>query len=187
MSPDRGHRGAALAKFADHSGSEAQQINNSSSACAIVTPTSFVHQPPWAFSNGLGSPRPKFRRSLRTASGTQLPAMPPRTQRRIQQENLPYTIKSGDFRLLITPSLELDYIDNVNVSDQNPQQDFILRPFLDLRATYPISRRNLLPWTLASATITTLTTPAIAGPRLQSGSQIAFRYLRRGLQVRHSR
>ena len=51
-------------------------------------------------------------------------------QRRIQQENLPYTIKSGDFRLLITPSLELDYNDNVNVSDQNPQQDFILRPFL---------------------------------------------------------
>jgi len=95
-------------------------------------------------------------------------------QRRIQQENLPYTVKSGDFRLLITPSLELDYNDNVNVSDTNPQQDFILRPFLGLRATYPISRRNLLTLDVGVGYDYYFDHTSYSGVRLQSGSQIAF-------------
>ena len=42
--------------------------------------------------------------------------------RKIQLESLPYTIKSGDFRLLVVPSLGLDWNDNVNISKTDPEQ-----------------------------------------------------------------
>ena len=41
-----------------------------------------------------------------------------------------YTFKKGDFRLLATPSLGLDWNDNVRTSEQNKESDFILRPML---------------------------------------------------------
>jgi hypothetical protein len=64
--------------------------------------------------------------------------------KRLQMENLPYTIKTGDFRLLLSPSLEGDWNSNVYLSKDNPQDDYILRPALTLDASYPISQRNLL-------------------------------------------
>src|ERR1051326_8594547 len=64
--------------------------------------------------------------------------------RRAEGENQPYTFKSGDFRLLASPSLGLAYNDNITVTDHHQLDDFILQPFLGLRATYPITRANLL-------------------------------------------
>ena len=68
--------------------------------------------------------------------------------RRVRPESLPYTFKSGDFRLLVTPSLGLDWNDNINLSESNAQQDFILRPLLRLNASYPVTDRNLLSFTV---------------------------------------
>lgn len=95
-------------------------------------------------------------------------------QRQVEVENRPYSIKSGDFRLLVTPSLELDWNDNVNVSDKNPQQDFILRPFLQLDATYPVSQRNLLRVNIGIGYDYYFDHANYSGLRLESGSQVAF-------------
>ena len=64
--------------------------------------------------------------------------------RKIRLESLPYTVKSGDFRLLVVPSLGLDWNDNVNISRTNAQQDFILSPQMQLDASYPITQNNVL-------------------------------------------
>src|SRR4051794_39663309 len=64
--------------------------------------------------------------------------------RRTQAEVQPYTYKSGDFRLLVTPSLGLEYNDNIAITDGDQREDFILQPFVDLTATYPITKGNLL-------------------------------------------
>ena len=59
-------------------------------------------------------------------------------------EALPYTIKSGDFKLLATPSFGADWNDNVNISKSDAESDFILKPMLRLDVSYPITRDNLL-------------------------------------------
>ena len=55
-----------------------------------------------------------------------------------------YTFKDGDFRLLLVPSVEMDWNDNVNLSRTNALDDFILKPAVKLTATYPFTQRNLL-------------------------------------------
>lgn len=64
--------------------------------------------------------------------------------RRVRLEGVPYTYKTGDFRLLVTPSVSLDWNDNVHLSDERKRDDFILRPDLNLSASYPLTQRNLL-------------------------------------------
>ena len=59
-------------------------------------------------------------------------------------EYLPYTIKSGDFRLLLAPELDFYYNSNIALSSANPQEDFILRPAAQVTATYLVGKRNLL-------------------------------------------
>lgn len=55
-----------------------------------------------------------------------------------------YTFKKGDFRLMITPSVGAEWIDNVNLSSSDPQDDYILTPAIGVTASYPLSKRNLL-------------------------------------------
>ena len=60
--------------------------------------------------------------------------------RQIQLESLPYTFKSGDFRLLVVPSLGLDWNDNINCSKTDPEQDFILSPLVQLMPAIRLPR-----------------------------------------------
>jgi hypothetical protein len=66
------------------------------------------------------------------------------TQLRRQLENAPYSARWGDLKLLIEPSLSMDWNDNVLYSDLRKQEDFILRPLLNLTSLYPIGQRNAL-------------------------------------------
>lgn len=66
------------------------------------------------------------------------------TPRMAQLPETPYTIRQGDFRLLISPSLGIDWNDNINTSRSDPRDDFILRPLLRLTASYPLTQKNLL-------------------------------------------
>jgi hypothetical protein len=61
-----------------------------------------------------------------------------------QQASQLYTYKAGDFRLLIVPSVELDWNDNVNLAKTNVESDFIVQPSLQLTGSYPLTQRNLL-------------------------------------------
>jgi len=64
--------------------------------------------------------------------------------RNLQQQSGAYTIKSGDFRLLLTPGMAFDWNDNINLSHDAPLSDFIIFPSLGLNISYPVSQQNLL-------------------------------------------
>jgi hypothetical protein len=59
-----------------------------------------------------------------------------------QAEN--YTFKKGDFQMLVLPSLGFDWNDNVNLSQTNVWQDYIIKPAVGITASYPFTQRNLL-------------------------------------------
>ncbi len=94
--------------------------------------------------------------------------------RRIRPETLPYTFKSGDFRLLVTPSLGLDWADNINLSQSNPESDFILKPLLQLDASYPVSDRNLLRLKVGVGWDQYFQHASLSAPVLLSGSELSF-------------
>ena len=64
--------------------------------------------------------------------------------RHISPEAMPYTFKSGDFRLLVSPSLDLEWNDNVYLSQNSAEDDYILRPTVGIDASYPLTDKNLL-------------------------------------------
>src|SRR5262245_58013928 len=75
-----------------------------------------------------------------TASTVADPALEERMQ---EIELKPYTIKSGDFRLLVAPQVGIRYNSNVSISTTNRQEDVIFRPAVQITASYPIGKRNL--------------------------------------------
>ena len=93
---------------------------------------------------------------------------------KIDFESMPYTIKSGDFRLLITPSFEADWNDNINLSNSSPQQAFILKPMVQLDSSYPISQFNLLRLNVGVGYDEYLEHSEYSNWRVQSGSQLSF-------------
>jgi hypothetical protein len=94
--------------------------------------------------------------------------------RRLQLQSLPYTVKSGDFRLLVTPSLALDWNDNINLSKNNAEADFILRPLIALNASYPIGTYNLLNLSVAFGYDKYINHDEFSQLRLDSGSEFSF-------------
>jgi len=55
-----------------------------------------------------------------------------------------YTFKEGDFRLMVTPSMGLEWNDNVNLAQTNVMDDYIVTPAVGITASYPFSKANLL-------------------------------------------
>ena len=94
--------------------------------------------------------------------------------RRLQLQSLPYTVKSGDFRLLVTPSLELDWNDNISLARTNTQADFILRPLIALDASYPLGTYNLLNLSVAFGYDKYINHDEFSQWRLDSGSELSF-------------
>jgi len=91
-----------------------------------------------------------------------------------QQMEMPYTFKTGDFHLLLAPSLELDWSDNVNLVSSGPQEDFILRPMLTLGASYPLTSPNVLRLDTTVGYDAYLQHSEYSGPRILSGSMLSF-------------
>src|SRR5439155_7165183 len=94
--------------------------------------------------------------------------------RQRQPESRPYTIKSGDFRLLVVPSLGGDWNDNIFTAKDNPQDDFILRPLVQLNATYPLTARNLLNLNVGFGYDKYFNHDELSTWRLESGSELSF-------------
>lgn len=97
-----------------------------------------------------------------------------RDQRRTQLQSDNYTFKKGDFRLLATPSLGLDWNDNVRNSDLNQVSDLILRPNLQLGMTYPLTQVNLLTLNLGVGYDKYFDHTELDAWRVQSGSALSF-------------
>jgi hypothetical protein len=94
--------------------------------------------------------------------------------RPINLESLPYTFKSGDFRLLVTPSLGAEWNDNINTANTNTLQDYILRPMLQLNANYPITQVNLLRLDVGFGYADYLQHHEYSSWQVNSGSQLSF-------------
>lgn len=94
--------------------------------------------------------------------------------RKAQVANQPYTVKFGEFRLLASPSLGAEYNDNIRISEQGQLDDFILKPFLQLGVTYPITHRNLLRLRLGVGYDYYTQHDEYSTFRLESGSEISF-------------
>ena len=60
-----------------------------------------------------------------------------RNQQMQSQQIQDYTFKKGDFRMLILPSLGLDWNDNINLSQTNVMDDYIVKPAVGITASYP--------------------------------------------------
>jgi hypothetical protein len=88
--------------------------------------------------------------------------------------NLPYTIRSGDFRLLIAPSLEVDWNDNINGSSSAAVQDYIVEPAVQFTGSYPVTVRNILTLSAGIGYAEYLEHPIYNGVRINEGSQLAF-------------
>jgi len=93
---------------------------------------------------------------------------------RLRPESQPYTVKSGDFRLLVTPSMEADWNDNVFLTKTNAQDDFILRPGLGLNASYPVTQWNLLQLNVMVGYQEYLKHDDLSTLFVQSGSALSF-------------
>lgn len=93
---------------------------------------------------------------------------------RLQQPATDYTYKQGDFRLWVTPALDLQWIDNIQISQSGRQSDFVVRPTLGLVATYPITQENLLNFNVNVGYTKYINHSSLDGFYLQSGSGLGF-------------
>ena len=93
-------------------------------------------------------------------------------QKQVASEN--YTWKSGDFRLLATPSLGIGWNDNINASSSGAESSFILQPKVQFDMTYPITDVNLLTLNLGLGYDEYFGHPKNSGWRINTGSGVAF-------------
>jgi hypothetical protein len=117
-------------------------------------------------SAGLGSAQEALRTSLAGDAAA--------AARNRQQESQSYTVKTGDFTLLATPGLSLDWNDNINLAHTNALQDFILLPTLGLNMSYPLTQRNLLQLNVTFGYQDYLEHSQYSSWYVQSGSALSF-------------
>jgi hypothetical protein len=89
-------------------------------------------------------------------------------------ESLPYTMKSGDFSLLLAPELSVSYNSNITIASDNPQADYLLRPGVHVIGSYTIGKRNLLSLNANIGYNQYLEHPQYSTLSVVSGSQVSF-------------
>jgi outer membrane protein assembly factor BamA len=94
--------------------------------------------------------------------------------RTLQMQNQNYTFKNGDFMMLLAPSLNLAWNDNVNLSDTNAEDDFIVSPTLGITSSYPLTQRNLLQLNVTVGYNDYINHSYLSTWYLQSGSELSF-------------
>jgi hypothetical protein len=97
--------------------------------------------------------------------------------------SLPFTFKAGEFRVLATPSVGLDWNDNIFLSKDNRHDDFILKPLLTLKATYPVTQKNLLQLNIGVGYEKYFLHDELSTWFLQSGSEVSFDIMVKDLQI----
>jgi len=60
----------------------------------------------------------------------------------LQEQN--YTVKYGDYRLLVTPYAGAEWNDNINLSENNKEDDYIINSGVGLVSSYQLTQRNVL-------------------------------------------
>jgi hypothetical protein len=95
-----------------------------------------------------------------------------------------YTFKSGDFKMLIVPSLETEWNDNINAAGAGSQlEDYIIRPRLALTVSYPLTDQNVLTLTGGIGYSDYLEHGQYSTLDISSGSQISLNSSIKGFLV----
>lgn len=92
----------------------------------------------------------------------------------VQEKSLDYTFKSGDFKVLLTPALNMSWNNNVNCTETNLQSSFIITPTLGVTMSYPLTDRNLLQLNVTAGYSEYVEHPNLSTWYLQTGSGISF-------------
>lgn len=103
--------------------------------------------------------------------------------RRRQQQSQLYTVKWGDFRMRVEPSLAIEWNDNINLSHEDAQQSFILKPLLQLRGNYPLSELNVLNLSVGVGYDEYIGHEDYSRWRLQQGSELSFDLFIKDLRI----
>src|SRR6185503_1752811 len=93
---------------------------------------------------------------------------------RAQPDSSPYNFKSGDFRLLVVPTIGLDWNDNINISKTDRQDDFILKPLVQFNLGYPITENNVLNLNVGVGYDKYFQHDELDSWRVTSGSELSF-------------
>jgi len=64
--------------------------------------------------------------------------------RRQDIEHIPYNLVTGAIRYRISATLGFEYNDNVNLSENRPESDFIIHPQVTINALWPVTQLNTL-------------------------------------------
>lgn len=91
-----------------------------------------------------------------------------------QWENQDYTFKVKDLRVLVTPTFGVDYNDNINISNNGSNDDFILRPAVNTSGIYPLTARNVFTFSVGVGYDQYLKNEDYSGLNLSSGSGVSF-------------
>jgi hypothetical protein len=92
----------------------------------------------------------------------------------IDLQSADYTFKKGDFQLLVTPSLEADWNDNVTLVRDDAISDYIIRPMVQLDGSSPISEQNLFQFKIGAGYDFYTEHSQYSALRLESGSELSF-------------
>ncbi len=68
--------------------------------------------------------------------------------RKQQLENIPYTVRVDDLKILTSGSMDGEWNDNINLSHNAPESDFLLRPKVDTDVYWPVTDINILKFSL---------------------------------------
>src|SRR2546430_2815821 len=64
--------------------------------------------------------------------------------RRQDIEHIPYNLMTGAIKYRISATLGFEYNDNVNLSENRPESDFIIHPQVTINALWPVTQLNTL-------------------------------------------
>ncbi len=96
--------------------------------------------------------------------------------RRQDIEHIPYNLMTGPIRYRISATIGLEYNDNINLSENNPENDFIFHPQINIDAIWPVTQLNTLRLDigLGYSLYASHSDQNTNGILLSPGSQLAF-------------
>lgn len=93
-----------------------------------------------------------------------------------QLQNVPYTFTWNDLKVGTDASMATEWNDNVNLANNNPQSDFILRPMTDLSLYWPVTDINILNVSVGIGYEEYLAHPDYNRAIVQPGSMISWEF-----------
>ncbi|MGZ5019438.1 MAG: hypothetical protein ACXWAV_03335 [Chthoniobacterales bacterium] len=96
--------------------------------------------------------------------------------RRQTLDQIPYNLLAGPVRFRFSATAGIEYNDNIDLAENNPESDFIFRPMVNMNAIWPITQLNTLRFDIGIGYSVYFDHPEndTNGVLLAPGSQLSF-------------